>query len=235
MRLPVLQSAKLVGATFALFFFTKCAAQISRSHSENNAVASELTPAEADGRWGYVDSAAQFFIKPKYFAAAPFKEDLALVVTRKPWEPFGSEYGEFRLTQITYIDRSGHEIRSPLSVRRAASFSDGMAVVVPDSSMRLTAGCAKGGYLNTKGKWGIEPQFDGLKDFSEGLAAVNLGAKCGMGGKWGYITKEGKFAIPLKFLFAGQFHDGRACVTEKDGEQEVIDKTGVIVEGQECQ
>jgi hypothetical protein len=39
--------------------------------------------------------------------------------------------------------------------------------------------------LNTTGDWAIKPQFDGLSDFSEELAAVNLGANCGMGGKWG--------------------------------------------------
>ena len=191
-------------------------------------------PVNKDGRWGYVDAAGQFVIQTKYFAAEPFSEGLALVVTRKPWQPLGNEYGEFRLAQITYIDRSGHEILAPLSVRRARSFADGRALVVPDSALRTQGGCAKGGYLDMKGDWAIKPQFDGLTDFAEGLAAVNVGAKCGMGGKWGYVDKDGQTVIPFRFLWAGTFHDGQACVSETRGEEEVIARSGNIVPDKKC-
>jgi len=191
-------------------------------------------PAEKNGRWGYANAAGQFVIQPKYFAAERFSEDLALVVTRKPLRPFGREYGEFRLAQITYIDLSGHEKVAPLSVRRARSFVDGRALVVPDSALRIKGGCTKGGYLDTKGEWAIKPQYNGLTDFAEGLAAVNLGAKCGMGGKWGYIDKDGQTIIPFKLLRAGTFHDGQACVSENRGEEEVIDRNGNIIPGKKC-
>ena len=234
MHLPTVRYVPLLAAIFAACFCTKCIGQTNISPAGTASVDEVLKPAISDGRWGYVNDAGLFVIKPKYFAAQPFKEGLALVFTQKPWQPFGSEYGEFRLAQITYIDRSGHEIRSSLSVRRAADFSGGLAVVVPDSVLRIRGGCAKGGYLNTKGEWAIKPQFDDLRDFSEGLAAVNLGAKCGMGGKWGYIDKEGRVAIPMKFLFAGKFHNGHACVAEKRGEDEVIDRSGNIISGEKC-
>ena len=71
--------------------------------------------------------------------------------------------------------------------------------------LRIEGGCAKGGYLNAKGDWAIKPQFDGLSDFSEGLAAVNMGANCGMGGKWGYVDKAGQSVIPFRFLGRGRF------------------------------
>ena len=191
-------------------------------------------PVNKNGRWGYANGTGRFVIRPKYFAAEPFSEGLALVVTRKPWQPLGSEYGEFRLAQITYIDRSGHEIHAPFSVRRARSFADGRAVVVPDFVLRAKGGCAKGGYLDTKGDWAIKPQFDGLSDFSKGLAAVNVGANCGMGGKWGYVGKEGQTVIPFKFLRARAFHNGRACVGERPREEEVIDRSGSIIPGEKC-
>jgi WG containing repeat len=180
-------------------------AQAGVPAAEISAVDEVPKPVNRNGRWGYANGTGQFVIKPKYFAAEPFSEGLALVVTRKPWQPLGSVYGEFRLAQITYIDRSGHEIHAPLSVRRARSFADGRAVVVPDYVLRAEGGCAKGGYLDTKGDWAIKPQFDGLSDFSEGLAAVNLGANCAMEGKWGYVGKEGQTVIPFKFLWAGAF------------------------------
>src|SRR5208282_3062704 len=191
-------------------------------------------PMERNGRWGYVNVAGQFVIKPKYFAAASFSEGLALVVTRQPWEPLGSEGGDFRLTQITYIDLLGHEIRAPLSVRRAENFADGLAVVVPDYVLRIKGGCAKGGYLDAKGDWAIKPQFDGLSDFSEGLAAVNMGGNCSTGGKWGYVDKGGQTVIPFRFLSAGTFHNGRACVSEKPREEEVIDRSGNTIPGEKC-
>lgn len=192
-----------------------------------------LKPVNKGGRWGFANSAGQFVIQPKYFAAAPFSDGLALVVTGKPWKPFGNEYGEFRLAQVTYINRSGQEVRKPLSVRRARSFAEGRALVVPDSALRIKGGCAKGGYLGLNGDWAISPQFDGLTDFSEGLAAVNLGAKCGIGGKWGYINKDGATVIPVRFLSAGMFHDGQACVSEKIRE-EVINRTGNVIRGKKC-
>src|SRR6266700_3238826 len=156
---------------------------------------------------GFADATGKLVITPSYFAAKPFHEGYALVATRKSWTPLGDEYGEFRLAQVTWINSAGRQIRRPLSVRRASSFSDGLASVVPDAVMRLKGGCAKGGYIDTKGQWAIKAQFDGLSDFSEGLAAVNLGADCGMGGKWGYIDKNGNTVIPFRFLSAGQFHN----------------------------
>lgn len=193
-----------------------------------------LRPRESHGKWGFVDDTGAFVIKPTYFAVQPFREGLALVETSKSSTPLGLESGEFRLAQITYIDRVGHEIRSPLSVRRAGSFSEGFAIVVPDSVGRLSGACAKGGYLNRRGGWGIEPQFDGLMDFSEGLAAVNLDGNCGVGGVWGYIDKDGRLAIPYKFLWAGQFHNGRACAGERRGEDEVIDLSGHVLPNEKC-
>ncbi len=193
-----------------------------------------LRPVEENGRWGFEDATGKLVITPRYFAAKPFHEGYALVVIRKPWTPLGDEYGEFRLAQVTWVDSSGRQIRRPLSVRRASSFSDGLASVVPDAVMRLRGGCAKGGYIDTKGRWAIKPQFDGLSDFSEGLAAVNLGANCGMGGNWGYIDKNGNTVISFRFLSAGQFQNGRACVWEERGKGQLIDRNGNTIPNEKC-
>ncbi len=194
MRFPFLVCALLLG------MLTVCGDSVSQERVPPMAAADDVPkPVNKDGRWGYVNTTGQFVIQPKYFAAEPFSEGLALVATRKPSQPFGNEYGEFRLAQITYIDRSGHEILAPLSVRRARSFADGRALVVPDSMLRITGGCAKG-----------------------------------MGGKWGYIDKDGQTIIPFRFLWAGTFHDGQACVSEKRGADEVTDRRGNIIPDKKC-
>src|SRR6267143_4627807 len=130
--------------TFLLGMLTVCGDSVSQERVPPTSAADDVPkPVNKDGRWGYVNATGQFVIQPKYFAAEPFSEGLALVVTRKPSQPFGNEYGEFRLAQITYIDRSGHEILAPLSVRRARSFADGRALVVPDSILRIKGGMCK--------------------------------------------------------------------------------------------
>lgn len=47
----------------------------------------------------------------------------------------------------------------------------------------------KWGYIDTTGKFVINPQFDEARLFQEGLAAVEIG------GKWGEIDKTGKIVI----------------------------------------
>jgi len=226
-------SATSTTVTALVFLAVFC---LSNALGQSEQASSDIVrPAENNGRWGYVNRAGRFVISPKYFAAQPFKEGYALVVTRKPLMPLGAEAGEFRLAQVTWIDSSGREISPPLSVRRASSFSNGLAAVVPDSALRMSGGCAKGGYINTHGRWAIKPQFDGVSDFSEGLAAVNLGAKCGMGGEWGYIDKDGNTVIPFTFLSAGQFHNGRACVWQEQGQGKVIDRDGNALATEKCQ
>lgn len=109
--------------------------------------------------------------------------------------PLGTgEYGFALFGQGTYIDHSGREVRRPFLVEQVSNFSEGLAAVRPG---KIFGGCSeKVGYLNTQGEWSIKPQFDGARDFSEGLAAVNRGGKCHMGGKWGYVDKNGKLAFP---------------------------------------
>ncbi len=193
-----------------------------------------LAAVELNKRFGYVDVNGHFVVQPKYYKAGPFKEGFGWVVTRKPWTPFGTgEYGIALFGQVTYIDRSGREMRPPFSAEQVSNFSEGLVAVRPG---KINGGCSqKVGYLNTKGDWSIKPQFDDAHDFSEGLAAVNEGGKCHMGGKWGYIDKDGQVAIPLRYHFAGQFKNGHACV--KEGEQwKRIDKNGngIPIRADEC-
>jgi hypothetical protein len=59
----------------------------------------------------------------------------------------------------------------------------------------------------------------GWGSFSEGLARVELN------GKWGYIDKEGKEVIPIKYDWARSFSEGLACV-KLNGKWGYIDKEG---------
>lgn len=74
-------------------------------------------------------------------------------------------------------------------------------------------------YLYTlKGEW------EGTKDFSEGLAAVKKD------GKWGFIDTEGNVVIEPQYDGANSFSEGLAAV-QSGGKWGYIDKTGNLVIG----
>lgn len=68
----------------------------------------------------------------------------------------------------------------------------------------------------------LEGEWDGARDFSEGLAAVK------QDGKWGYIDTNGTVVIPPQYDGANSFSEGLAAV-QKNGKWGYIDKTGNIV------
>lgn len=78
----------------------------------------------------------------------------------------------------------------------------------------------KWGYLNSKGSLVILDEYDGARDFSEGLAAVNRN------GKWGYINKVGDIIIPFQYRSAGAFSCGLAKVQDFDYKEYYIDHYG---------
>jgi len=66
----------------------------------------------------------------------------------------------------------------------------------------------KTGYIDVTGKIIIPPRFESGSDFSEGLAAVNIG------GKWGFVDHAGNVTIAPAYYAAFPFSDGVAAVYE---------------------
>lgn len=64
----------------------------------------------------------------------------------------------------------------------------------------------KWGFVDQEGRTCIECQFDLVRDFSEGIAAVLRD------GKWGFIDLAGDFLISPQFDNAGDFSEGLAAV-----------------------
>lgn len=92
----------------------------------------------------------------------------------------------------------------------------------------MSSGLSYWGYIDTTGQFRIPPQFDGVRSFSDGLAAVHIGRR------WGYIDKQGNVVIPLQFGGAGPFSEGLAVVAAGAPEDPqtrygYIDKTGRYV------
>jgi hypothetical protein len=110
----------------------------------------------------------------------------------------------------------------------------------------------KWGFIDRKGKWIIEPKYDMANEFSDGLAAVEMGRiekrkinfeyfgeiindgfsprtslfeRERIPGKFGFIDKTGKMIIPPQYDSVGYFYDGKCSVTYQDRSW-IIDKTG---------
>lgn len=78
----------------------------------------------------------------------------------------------------------------------------------------------KAGFIDLKGKWIINPQFENVKQFQDnGLAGVMLN------GKWGWIDKTGKMVIEPKYDDIDDFKNGLAQVKLND-ETYFVDENG---------
>ena len=90
-----------------------------------------------------------------------------------------------------------------------------------DAPMTYAEKDKKIGFVDSSGKWVIEPQFKKARAFSDGLAPVADGKK------WGYIDESGKMVIEPQYRDAEVFADGRAPVKDKDWG--FIDTSGKLI------
>lgn len=189
----------------------------------------------SENRWGFIDRTGKFVIEPK-FESYPngyvfsFSDGLAMVEVKE-------KYG--------FIDKRG-EFEIPPRFIYAQGFQEGVArVIVKGPCIRAggeepcdfgeTLGKAseqdkipmcKWTFIDKTGVPVTDAEFENTKDFSEGLAAVQLS------GKWGFINKSGTIVIPPVYERVSNFSDGLARVGNgwpQKMKWGFIDKTGKIV------
>lgn len=150
----------------------------------------KLSLYEQEGLWGYADKEGKVIIKPRFIIANDFSsEGIAAVVDDDGW---------------VYINTKGENVVRPYVFDNGPDyFREGLARFITDN---------KFGFFDKTGKVIIEAQFDFALPFHEGLAAICMDCKIlqtdeehstVVGGKWGYINKEGKIVVPLIFDKAG--------------------------------
>jgi hypothetical protein len=160
--------------------------------------------------WVYIDKSNKVITPCTYDTASDFAEGLAHVVKG------GLSY---------FIDKSANKMfDTPLDRSGSSFFSEGLA------PMEFKEGW---GYVNKHGETVIKGQFLHLGNFSEGLAAVELGRdtknflrtdyQTPLPGKVGYINNLGSIIIPptfqvdeYSFTKAAAFHNGLARVRVED-------------------
>jgi len=162
-------------------------------------------------KWGYVDSKGKVIIEPRFRIAGEFAGGIASVYNHKKW---------------SYIKPDG-TAAFDAEFAIAGSFRNGRAVVAESEDGLF-------GYIDTSGRYTIEPKYTLAGEFSEGLAPVQYFRfpETRRGRVAGYIDLDGNLVIPVpsaadfsSYLSLWEFHQGLALVIAKDGTG-YIDKNG---------
>jgi len=163
------------------------------------------------GKWGYIKTNGQFAITPRFPSypnghVSSFAEGLTAIETEG---------------KVGYIDRTGSFV-IPQKFLYGGSFHDGMAIVVVEgpcfaflfgdlvplpAGLRQSGALCKYSFIDRAGSI-LSGRFDGVEDFSEGVAPIQVGKL------WGYVDKSGTIVVPPRFSAAVPFSDGLALVSE---------------------
>ena len=157
-----------------------------------------------EGDAGFIDRQGKKISSEKYIEARPFSKSSGLAAVK-----FEQGFG--------YVDKSFEVIIQPAYVNTGV-FSEGRGRVVLKSGDGY-----KTGYVDEKGEWVVNAEYDEGRDFSNGLAAIRKGKL------WGYVDLYGNVVIPIVYKKALSFSEleGLAVVQDEDsGNFGFIDKKG---------
>lgn len=118
------------------------------------------------------------------------------------------------------INKKGKELFNVFMANNGNDYpKDGLFRILDKSGTKM-------GIANMKGQVFVKPKYDAIFPYYEGLAAVAVGCKTVrpqddpeheyvVGGKWGFINKQGKEVIPLEYDSIANyrhFENGKALV-----------------------
>jgi hypothetical protein len=193
-----------------------------------------LANVQVGTKWGYINRKGLVAITPQFDFAVPFRYGRARVKLGDRWgfidkdgkyisSPnfrwMGLSSGDLAPVQtadgvIAFVNRSGKlEMSGKFESLSGSGFTAGLA---------RAASSGKWGYIDTTGKWVIDPQFEGAGNFADGLAPVQVG------GRWGYIDRKGKFVVNPQYDAGDEFYEGLAGF-RNGGKIGFIDTKGRVV------
>jgi hypothetical protein len=179
---------------------TKGAVVITPQFDEANPFRYGRAAVRLGNRFGFIDKDGKYISSPDFSWAGQFSGDLAPVRTADG--------------VMAFVNRSGKlELAGKVDSLMPFGFTEGLA---PAGSG------GKWGFIDTTGKWIIDPQFERAGNFADGLAPVVVG------GRMGYIDSKGKFAVNPQYDFGDEFYEGLAVFTS-GAKMGFIDTKGRVV------
>ncbi len=190
-----------------------------------------------NGNFGLIDKQFKEVIPAKYNQTAFFANGLFIVETKDKWGAvdktdktvipfqFGSlgyleEGGYMQATKKSgngFIDRTGKEV-VPCTFYNMFPFSENLAHYLNKQED------GKYGVINRKGEIIVQPQYDGIEDFKNGMAVVSK--TTGEQTKYGYIDNTGKAVIPIQYETAQNFSPEGFALVGNSETLMFIDKKG---------
>ena len=190
-----------------------------------------------DGLWGYIDSAGNYVVEPRFRDAYEFQENGLAAVQDSETGLWGyintsGEYAiEAKYSQVSpngfksnglaavyeagtnlsgYIDESGEYAFPPLSDSTVSDFINGLAIVGPPGAVY---------YIDETGEQVYPETFNEAYHFSEDWAPVIYW------GDYGYLDRSGEFYAFPDAQDVSRFQNGRAFVKLANGKWRMIDET----------
>lgn len=149
-----------------------------------------------NGKWGVIDTEAEWFIEPEYDEVV-MNELGACCEQNAIFVRDGSVY--FLVSEGKVLSQSYQDARPFNETGWAAVKMDG-----------------KWMFIDAAGQIMLECGYDNVQSFSGHLAAAEVD------GKWGYISMDGTLVIPAEFVEVKNFSDGVAPVRTEDGWQFIV-------------
>ncbi len=223
-------------SVYFCFFVVLCSC---KSHSIKESVILTYYPFKIGNYWGCMDTTCNFKLQPKFEFISEFSEKKALVLSNGKYAYIDDSCvfkTNFNYTDATLfseskafvVDSSGaliclsdkfSKLFTLKNVQEVDFFSEGLAAIKKNN---------KFGFIDTTGSVIIEPKYDQVLSFSDGLCAVASSKIKGdsLLFSWSFIDKAGKVVLKGPFLEANGFEKGLASVKFMNGNSCWIDKLG---------
>ncbi len=179
---------------------------------------------DQNANFGLINLHGDMVLAPKYTYMGKFQGNKALVYN-------GENY------QYGIINDEGKEISlggKTWGVIDGREYVDGNDQVIfkepyclndhsNDKLLSVWGKNGKWGFVDNDRKLVVDYEYDEVKRFSDGLAAVRKL------NKWGFIDETGKLVIDCQYYSAESFNNGLAVVTRVDGLYRASDNSDVII------
>jgi len=162
-----------------------------------------LAAVKINDKWGYIDTQGTMVIAPQFSSAASFSDGMANV-QRGEQGGFIDAHGEFRV--------------SPAGTLQVGKYVEGLARF--KALNRIGVACW--GFIDKQGETIVQPEYDMVYDFVDGLARVQLDDL------YGFVDPRGKVIIEPEFPEASDFAEGLAAIHE-EGHTGYIDRDAQMV------